>query len=265
MSSWISKITYNELGTGTPKEIEFDSPPEGDPFNEERKATAKTKRSSNGTPQTQFNYIQQIFNLEFTYQSSTVYEAFLEFFDNHASQGGFFEYHSSTEESSLGTYEFENKNTKYKRPIFAEVGTFEFNWKFKISTVLDLTYEVEESGVGAIQETQATIANNQVAAADVVGLAFDGSEVRGARINYSIYRNTTGGSAEELSETGTLRVSFLTVADDWEEPAHDSVGNAGVTFSITSAGQLQYTSTNMAGDNYVGTIRFEASTIAIEV
>ena len=41
------------------------------------------------------------------------------------------------------------------------------------------------------------------------------------------------------------------------------VGDAGLDFMVTSAGQVQYYTSNMGGSNYVGNIKFTAETIAV--
>jgi len=90
--NFIPKITYNELGTGTPKTITFDSPPEGDPLNERYKPIQKSTRSTGGVKQTQFNYILKQYKLKFIFQTQAVKDAYDDFFINHASQGGKFNY-----------------------------------------------------------------------------------------------------------------------------------------------------------------------------
>ena len=101
--------------------------------------------------------------------------------------------------------------------------------------------------VGGSGENIFTIANNQSSAANVTGLLLDGTVQRSAFIFYSIYRNTTGGGATELSECGVLLATFKTVASSWEFVPLGSVGDAGVTLTITSGGQVQYTSSNITG------------------
>jgi hypothetical protein len=116
-------------------------------------------------------------------------------------------------------------------------------------------------GDTSIPPTDFTITNNQSTPANVTGCLFDGSQVRGARISYCVYRNTTGGGATELSERGDIFITYKTVAGTWEIAIAGAVGNAGVTFSITNGGQVQYTSTNITGTNNVQKITFKAETI----
>jgi hypothetical protein len=112
---------------------------------------------------------------------------------------------------------------------------------------------------GAIYITDAdtafTIANFQTSAASVTNLLFDGAVNRAFTIQYSIYRQTdTALSA--LAQVGQLRGVYNTQADIWFMSDDYSGQNSGVTFSIQPSGQIQYTSTNVGGANYIGTLKY---------
>ena len=135
--NFIPKIEYTELNTAILKTITFDSPPEGDPFNEEDKVIAKSKRSTNGTRATQFNYTLTSYNLQFIFQSQSVTDAMKDFVRNHAGQGGNFKYFIHSDEVEFETFELVNSTVKYSRPLpAATVGEFEYDFKFKIERVL---------------------------------------------------------------------------------------------------------------------------------
>lgn len=110
--------------------------------------------------------------------------------------------------------------------------------------------------------TDFTIVNNQSSASNVTGLAFSGASVRSFETNYQVYRNTTSTGATELSERGKLTGVYSTVAGTWEM-TQQAVGNAGITFSITSAGQVQYTSTNITGTAASSDMKFYSTTIGL--
>lgn len=112
-----------------------------------------------------------------------------------------------------------------------------------------------------IAETIATIANNQVAPASVIGLAFNPVTVRGAVVDYTIYRVTTSSGATEQGETGTMYITYLNNANTWNIAVAGG-GTAGVSFTMNPAGQVLYTSSNFTGSNYIGTIHFKASAFA---
>lgn len=110
------------------------------------------------------------------------------------------------------------------------------------------------SGPQDITQTVANIANNQIAPANVVGLAFNPSIVRGARIDYNVYRVT---STSEVVEQGSMYISYKPNAALFDITTIGSQG-ANVVWSITSLGQVQFTSDNMSGTGYSGQITFRA-------
>jgi hypothetical protein len=96
------------------------------------------------------------------------------------------------------------------------------------------------------------LANNQVAAANVTGLVFSSATYQAVHIGVYIKRKTDT-AASDLYETGTLYM-FYDFADATWRYSFTSVGDdAGIEFSVTAGGQIQYTSTNIAGANYTGT------------
>jgi hypothetical protein len=103
--------------------------------------------------------------------------------------------------------------------------------------------------------TSFTVANNQAAAASVTSLLIDGVSTRSFIIDYSVYRQTdTALSA--LAQAGQLRGVFNTQSSTWFMSDDYSGQNSGVAFSILSSGQIQYTSSNIAGANYVGSMKY---------
>lgn len=98
------------------------------------------------------------------------------------------------------------------------------------------------SGVtGDIAQTTFAPANNQSAAANVTGLAFANGSVRSAKVVYSIVINATAS----LYEAGELRL--IQQGAGWQI-AQTSVGDDSlVVLSVTSAGQVQYTTPSYTG------------------
>lgn len=106
-------------------------------------------------------------------------------------------------------------------------------------------------GAGAIGATTFAIANNQVGAVNVTGLLFSSAVSRSAEIGYQVRRLTTGGGAVEVVERGSLICTYNTLAAAWVLTYGASGGEAGgVAFTITSGGQVQYTSDNMSAGSY---------------
>lgn len=129
-------------------------------------------------------------------------------------------------------------------------------WGENLSSIITALASVasNQAGTGDITLTSFVPANNQSSVANVTGLSFDSSLIRGAIIEYSIYRYT---ASSELSEVGNLYVSYKNSAGS-AELAQTHVGSSGITFSITSGLQIQYTSTNMAGAGYTSKMQFRA-------
>jgi hypothetical protein len=110
------------------------------------------------------------------------------------------------------------------------------------------------AGAQDILQTAANIANNQTSVANVVGLSFNPSLVRGARVDYNVYRVT---STNEVVEQASMYLSYKPNAALWDITTVGSQG-ANIVWSITSLGQVQYTSDNMPGSSYSGQITFRA-------
>jgi len=71
-----------------------------------------------------------------------------------------------------------------------------------------------------------------------------------ARINNPLTINTV------LKEQGELMFTYDPVSNDWIIANGNILGNAGVDFDITPAGQVTYTSSNITGPNYNGFIKY---------
>lgn len=107
-----------------------------------------------------------------------------------------------------------------------------------------------------ILPTSFTLTNNTAVAANITGASFDSSQVRAAFMNYSIYIAT---NSVELSEAGQLIITYKSVANSWELVRY-AAGDSQVTFSITTSGQIQYISSNVAGTGYSAKLKFSAKT-----
>ena len=114
----------------------------------------------------------------------------------------------------------------------------------------DAIVEIFNRGGGT--ELQQTIANNQGSPANITGLSFDKTSVKTAHVKFDIFRRT---DSSHVIETGDLFIVHNTETDLWEIQWASHHDDSGVIFSITSAGQVQYTSDNISGANYTGTIR----------
>lgn len=112
---------------------------------------------------------------------------------------------------------------------------------------------------GDISLTSFNLANNQSSSIDVIGLSFDIGSVLMATIEYYIKRST---DSSNYSEGGFLLAVYNPVSLTWSWNKYKAGSSGptsdGVQFSITSSGQVQYTSDNISGANYTGQIKFKA-------
>lgn len=115
-------------------------------------------------------------------------------------------------------------------------------------------------GPDDILETSFNIANNQSSAADVTGLVFNTGSARSAVIEYSVYRISDSNPSGN-TETGEIRVVYDNSAG-WLISVGNIVGNSGIVFSITTGGQIQYTSTDIGSVGYSGIIKFTAKSLS---
>lgn len=94
---------------------------------------------------------------------------------------------------------------------------------------------------GDIDLTTFTPANNQSAAANVTGLAFANATVRGAVVFYSVIISATSS----LYEFGTLHL--IQKGASWDMAQTSNGDDSLVVFTVTTAGQVQYTTPSYAG------------------
>jgi len=105
-----------------------------------------------------------------------------------------------------------------------------------------------------------TITNNVAAPQSLSSLLFNGASIRSVTINYSVYRST---DTNEVAENGTLRLIYKTTANTWLVNQVYNGEASGVVFTVTSAGQIQYTSDLITGTGYVGVLKYSYTTTAV--
>lgn len=94
---------------------------------------------------------------------------------------------------------------------------------------------------------------------DIPNLNFPIDEVRSAFITYSVYRSTATNSS---FDSGEMVIIYDSLNTTWYLQ-RESVGNSDtdITFNITSAGQIQITTTSLSGTGYSGRIAFSAQAL----
>jgi len=91
---------------------------------------------------------------------------------------------------------------------------------------------------------------------DITGLVFDKADFEGADVFYRLRR---ANDSTEKTQKGWLNVNYSIDGDTWEltdEPTEFQGGASGVTFSITSAGQVQATTDTLGGAGYESSLNF---------
>jgi hypothetical protein len=87
---------------------------------------------------------------------------------------------------------------------------------------------------------------------------FPSSGVRGAIVNYTVYRKTTTSTVTEI---GTLQVVYNPDASPVWEISREFTGDASITFDITSTGQVRFSTVTIGGTGHVGRITYTAKAL----
>lgn len=145
-------------------------------------------------------------------------------------------------------------------------GTFTVNAKGLITAASSTSIQIAESQVtnlvtdlaaklakatGDIDQTSFSITNNTSSAANVTSLAFSNASVRSATVFYSVTIDATS----DLFESGKLYL--VQRGADWIMSQTFNGDNSLVVFTVTTAGQVQYTCANYSGF-VTGVVKFRA-------
>lgn len=114
-----------------------------------------------------------------------------------------------------------------------------------------------------ISETTFSLTNNQTSFADVTGLLISPTLYQSAEIYITVKRRTTGGGATSIYEFSKYFAVYDANSSTWEFAPIGQVGDAGMTFQITAAGQVQYKTTNITGTPSISKMSFKATAMGI--
>jgi len=106
-----------------------------------------------------------------------------------------------------------------------------------------------------IAETSFSLANNQTTPANVTGFAFSNTTVRSFKALVSVVIDATADLFETIEIIGIQRGA------DWQISTSSVGDSSGVNFTISTSGQVLYTSTSNVGFDS-GTIKFRAWAIS---
>jgi len=123
----------------------------------------------------------------------------------------------------------------------------------KISGGKMKSFDAATGSAGDIAETSFSAANNQATPVDVTGLLFANASVSSAKIFLSVDIQATADLYEMFELKAVQKNS------GWDLSVQSVGDSTNVVFSITSSGQIQYTSASEAGFSS-STFRFRAIT-----
>lgn len=106
--------------------------------------------------------------------------------------------------------------------------------------------------------------NNQVEAADIVGMALDYTKVSQGIVEYLVQRVTVGTNPVQLLESGVFHLVYLPTENSWSLIPMGTPGphDADITFTVTSSGQVQYTTGQVDGSPSISKIVYRIRTLA---
>ena len=106
------------------------------------------------------------------------------------------------------------------------------------------TFQAGGGGSSAFTTGAATYVNNQSTATDITGMVFNKASIRGAEIFATTFTDSTYGDKATVSTLNILSdgVNWVIIED-----TKISTVSTNIVYSITSAGQVQYTSPNDGG------------------
>jgi hypothetical protein len=108
-------------------------------------------------------------------------------------------------------------------------------------------------GSGIPSPTSFSLANNLPNATNITGLTFNPASVMGFVIEYMIVRSS---STTRVCSIGRFRAVYNSNISAWLTSDDYAGDNSGIDFGVTSAGQVTYTSTNITGTSYTGTLKY---------
>jgi len=115
-------------------------------------------------------------------------------------------------------------------------------------------------GFDVAPQLQSIDSSNPGVDVDITALTFSPLDVVKATIEYAVFRSTT---TSQVAEGGILEIVYNSTnpaTNKWEI-TRDFAGDGQISFSITDAGQIQYTTTTISGSSHTGFISFRASSV----
>ena len=127
------------------------------------------------------------------------------------------------------------------------------HWGVVDSALVELGAGAGGGGAPGLDIPNFTINNNVGAPTSITDFVFDNVDTKAVRVQFDISRRT---DTQNVVETGEIFLAYDDEASDWRISVDSKFDDAGVTLTVTAAGQVQYTSNDLTGASYSGTMRF---------
>ncbi len=94
---------------------------------------------------------------------------------------------------------------------------------------------------------------NNTADQNITGVVFDKTVYVGAQFNYACHRET---DSSNVQESGIVAVNYDSKDDVWRlSELINGIDDSGISFNVTSTGQVRITTNNLTGTNYAAQLR----------
>lgn len=147
-------------------------------------------------------------------------------------------------------------------PIQFPTSSDEPNWAPPVSQFATLVAQALSGVIGPndISPQVYTMVSNTNTNVSIPGLQFATSQVRSANIRYSVYRTTNSANAAEAGNIVMVYNVNSPVNQKWEWTL-TRAGDGDITFVVLDTGQLEFSTTALAGSNHAGFISFAAQAL----
>jgi hypothetical protein len=111
-------------------------------------------------------------------------------------------------------------------------------------------------GAGGGQNKLDPLLNN-TSNQDITGVVFNKATYKAAVMYFDVHRQTDSSNVQEI---GVLTVTHDPADDVWRSSYTSNLDDSGIDFNITSGGQVQISTNDLAGASYDGQVRITGIT-----
>jgi hypothetical protein len=138
------------------------------------------------------------------------------------------------------------------------------DWSHSVISFAQLVADALAISVNAFDvspQTYTLDSFNSASNVSIPTLSFPTSAVRSVFIHYSVYRTTSSANLDEAGDLIAIYNPNNSTGMKWTMTRGNmtsSTNGAQILFNMTDVGQLQFSTTPLAGSNHVGRIAFDA-------